>query len=520
MTHYDPSIDRLWNKAQLYMDAGNTAVARDVLEALLQQQPRHSAAHMTLSHIAWADDRVRDAARHALAVAKVVPNDSTAVIAVAMALLRVGEVVATRKCLEHSALTQTDRAFDVMHHIGLRRQLGEDVEALALLDRAQSMGVDGAEFRFARGLELLICGYLKEAEADLETSLRMDATAAAAALELARLRKRTQEDNHLADFNGRLQQVRQGTMDHAALQFARYKELEDLEHYDDAWNALSQANFVMHGLHPWEPDHSRRQANALMRACGAHHAVHSGASDLEGPSPIFVFGLPRSGTTLLDRLLGAHSQVVSAGELDDFGLQMNWAADTRETLSACMLERLPDLDYAETGRRYLAQTQWRAHGARFYIDKQPWNHTVAGLIHRALPQARLLHLTRDPMDICFSNFRAMLGARYAWSNDFEGLAEHYKHYRRLHEYWRTTMPDGIKEVSYRDLVTHTDTTLREVLDFCGLPWEPGCLETTRNSGPVGTLSAAQVRGPIHAGAFAQWKRYEKQLEPLRQLLDS
>ncbi|MGH8192501.1 MAG: tetratricopeptide repeat-containing sulfotransferase family protein [Rhodanobacteraceae bacterium] len=513
----DQSVDALWRQVQLYMGAGNTAGARDALVSLLQRQPRHAAAHMTLSHIAWADGRVRDAARHALDAASDLPPEPMSIVAVGMALLRAGETVAARTCLEHPLLTRVQSGSVVMCAAGLRRELGEDTEALTLLERAHALGVDGAEFRFARGLEFLFCGHPRDAEADLEASLSMDPAACAAALELARLRKQTPERNHLDDFDRRRRLVVRGTQDHAALEFARYKELEDIRRYEEAWEALVTANAIMQALYPCNPASMRQQVDGLVEQC-ARHFFGADCGTPDGPQPIFILGLPRSGTTLLDRLLGSHSQVISVGELEDFSRQLCWEANQRTMLDTRMLQRLPGLDYRQIGRRYLMQTQWRAPGARFFIDKQPWNHMLAGLIHRALPQARLLHLVRDPMDVCFSNFRALLGARYAYSFNLDTLGDHFLEYRRLMAHWHTVMPERILQVRYHDLVADTEATMRKVIAFCGLDWEPACVDPSHNPTAIGTLSAMQARGSIHPRAFGEWRRYERQLAGLQQLL--
>ena len=468
---------------------------------------------MTLANLAWSQGRVRESAHHLLRVASNPPAEAGAVLATAMSLLRVGETAAARACLDHPAVAGTVSGQELMHHASLRQQLGQDRQALALLDRAHASGVDGAEFRFLRGVESLICGHLVEGEADLEMSLRMDPSAGMAALEVARLRTHSRAHNHLADFDRRVHTVRPGSQDHAALEFARYKELEDIGEYALAWGALERANDVMRRLFPCDRSLARRQADALIRLCtgGFLGELQDGGDE---PQPIFIFGLPRSGTTLLDRLLGSHSQVASVGELEDFARQLCWAADQPGLLDAAVLERLPSLDYGEIGQRYLAQTQWRAPASRFFIDKQPWNHTVAGLIARALPRARLLHLVREPMDVCFSNYRAMLGARYAYSSDLESLALHYVQYRRLHAHWQTAMPGRVLDVSYTELVQHTEKTMRKVLAFCQLPWEPACMDSKRNSTAVGTLSAVQARAAIHTRAFGEWKPYERQLSGL------
>ncbi len=513
------SEDELWRKAQMLMGAGNGAAARGVLESLLLQAPRHAAAHMTMSHIAWAEGRVRDAARHALDTARnLSTDDPMSIIAVSMALLRAGETVAARACLEHPVVAHARSGRAVMCHAGLRRELGEDVLALSLFDRAHALGVDGAEFRFARGLERMICGHAREAEVDFETSLRMDPRSGAATLELARLRVQTAERNHLDEFARRRTLVQAGSVDHAAIEFACYKELEDLGRYDEAWAALSGANGIMRALHPHDLPRTRRQVDALIAMLARHVPGADTAPAESGPRPIFILGLPRSGTTLLDRLLGSHSQVVSVGELEDFSRQMCWAADHPEPLGDPMLQRLSTLDYPEVGRRYLAQTQWRAGTARFFIDKQPWHYMLAGLIRLALPGARLLHMVRDPMDVCFSNYRAMLGAKYSYSFDLQTLPLYFHEYRRLVSAWPGPDAGAILRVSYDKLVTDTETTMRKVLAFCGLEWEDACLDPSRNTAAIATLSASQARGPVYASAFGRWRRYRRQLGGLQQAL--
>ena len=181
---------------------------------------------------------------------------------------------------------------------------------------------------------------------------------------------------------------------------------------------------------------------------------------------------------------------------------------------------LPVARYPELGRRYLAQTQWRAQGRRFYVDKLPPNWMLVGHLRRALPRAKVLHLVRDPMDVCFSNWRALFGDAYAYSYDFESLARHHAQYRRLMAHWHRVHPGFVLDVPYANLVNDTETICRRVLAFCGLPFEADCLDHTRNRSSVSTLSSAQVREPIHARGIGEWRRYATPLEPLRRLLEA
>lgn len=509
--------NRYWDRAQRYLSSGQLTAARIALESLLQRDSAHVPARLTLSGIALAEDRVRAAASDAIAAAAQLPTDEHLIVDVAEALRRAGETRMACECLDHPALAKTNDGQVLVRLGNLHKLLGQHPEALAAYERAAAAGANSTEFQIDRALALIFNGCMTEAAVALAACLRSAPFSGGAALALARLRKQTQENNHLGDLQRRLEGVERGSEDHAAVEFARYKELEDLGRYDEAWDALAQGNAVMYGRQRHDSTYLEQLFEGLIGCCTPQllqpdEVVH------EGPQPIFILGMPRSGTTLLERVLGNHSQVVSAGELDDFGLQLRWMTNHRYTLDERVLERLPGLDYAELGRRYLAQTQWRAQGARFFIDKLPTNWMVAGLIRRALPQARILNLVRDPMDVCFSNFRVSLGDKFPWSYDLRAIASYYLQYRRLLAHWHAAMPGQILDVAYADLVRDPEATVRQVFAHCGLEWERDCVDISRNKSAVATLSVAQVREGIHTRFFEEWRHYERQLQPLREAL--
>jgi Tfp pilus assembly protein PilF len=513
------SAERQWLRAQQYLGSGQITAAKIALESLLKRDPAHTQAHLTLGGIAWKEDRIRDATAHALAARRLLPTAPALICDVIAALLQVGEIAAARAAMDAAELATTREIPVLMRLSGLCQQWGDHPRALEWLRRAQAAGATGSEFHCYYGVQLTFNGHLQQAEAEFNVCLDADPTAGRAALMLARLRRQTAADNHLRRLERGLERASPGSEDQAALEFALYKELEDLERFDGAWAALARGNAIMRARLAHDPEQERHSLAALIECCTPQFLQREGVDD-DGPQPIFVIGLPRSGTTLLERILGNHRDVTSAGELGDFSRQLNWAADHYSPLlpDSRMLERLADLDFAELGRRYLAQTRWRAGAARFYVDKMPANWMIAGLIHKALPNARILHLTRAPMDVCFSNFRAMFGHSYGHSYDMKSLASHFLQYQRLMAHWHTAMPGKILDVAYADLVREPDAAARDVFAFCGLEYQPGCTDLQRNKTAVATLSMAQAREPIHSRAFEEWRPYQQQLEPLRALL--
>jgi tetratricopeptide (TPR) repeat protein len=510
---------QLWLNAQHQVLAKRFPAAQATLDALLAQQPWQVPARMLQASVWLAQGRVREAAAQLKYATFTLPDDPDVICKLAQHLAKLGETNAVRACLRHPVVAQTRNgpALAGLGHV--YQGLGLHEEALALMDRARATGFDTPDFRYFRALQLQFNGRLEETEAELEACLRSGPTFGRASLTQARLRKWTAGDNHLDFIRARLGQVEKGSEDHASFEFALHKELEDLGQLDESWAALVRANAVMAERLAHMPRNERELVDALVAQCTPEFLART-APPAPGPVPIFILGMPRSGTTLLERILGNHPQVVSPGELPDFPRQLRWTANRhgRALLDAELIADADTLDFAELGRRYLEMTQWRAGDKPYFVDKLPPNWLLAGYIHKALPQARILHMVRDPMDVCFSNWRAMFGDSFAYSYDLATLAEHYRQYRRLMDHWHAAMPGVIHDVSYLDLVTDTEATARKALAYCGLEFTPELLDTTRTSGTVATLSSVQVRQPIHKRGLAEWKRYEAQLEPLRAAL--
>jgi tetratricopeptide (TPR) repeat protein len=512
--------DALWQQAQEFLVRGQIDAARVTLATMQAHEPSDAFhAHLLAAQIAWREDCVREGTRHALDAASVVPDDAEALCMLAAVLVEVGETLVARACLDRPIWDDCKSPLLLMRAAGLRKRLEQHAEALAALEQAKARGHDTAALRFRRGEALMFNGRLDEAETELAASLAEAPAHGSVAVPLVRVRRQTAEHNHLDLLERSAQSVAPGSREQAALEFARYKTLEDLGRDDEAWQALVRGNALMHAR---LPDEAARHHAWLDRFLSAWPSARPppARERATGAQPIFIIGMARSGTTLLERMLGNHSQVAVAGELMDFGAQLHWMADTRNAQSDTLVSRLPNIDYAELGRRYLAQTQWRARGKACFIDKQPPNWVLAGAIHSALPRAPILNLVRDPMDTCFSNWRAYFGDACAYSYDLDSLAAHFNDYRRAVAHWHRVMPGAILDVPYAELVGEAEATLRKVFDFCGLEWEPGCADITRNAAPSATLSAAQVRGALRRDTSGQWRRYESRLQSLREAVKS
>lgn len=505
------------------MQSGQLAAAQGALESLLQHVPNDPQVRLALSKVMLQRGQAQAATMLLLETAPLLPTDDAAMACdAAQLLLMIGETVAARDCLDRAQTVPISSGPVLGALARIRDRLGQPAKALDLMDRALAAGVDTPQDHHFRGMLLQFVGRIDDAENALDTCLQRWPNFGSAALTRARLRRQVPDTQHLDYLRLQLTQVEPNSVDHACFEFALFKELDDLGRHDEAWPALKRANAIMHARNPYDEAGDRSMVDATIETCGTEFfAGVDGKPTFDGPVPVFVLGMPRSGTTLLDRMLGNHSNVTSAGELGNFFQQWRRAANIggpRPEDFLAGIRRSPDIDFQQLGARYLEQTQWRAGGHGYYIDKMPNNVPLIGFIRRALPQARILYIARDPMAVCFSNFKAMFGDTSAHTYDMRLLGRYYHLQERLHEHWKASVPDTLLDVSYASLVEAPEDMMRRILAFCGLDFEAACVDPTRNTGPVSTPSSAQVREPIHARGVDDWTHYEARLEPLRRAL--
>ncbi len=512
----EQSVDWLWRQGESYLARRDPGAAEAAYAAVVAQQPGHALARLRLSTLATQQGRYRDSVSHLLAITASHPSDPYLLAMVAGMLHRLGESRVALDCVAHPAfLIFEDRAV-LEDMASLASQLGDMTTAHRLLDAADRHGPPpGASALYLRATLQLFEGQFEASGHGLEACLAREPGHAQAHWALSRVRKQRPANNHVERLRRVLPQ-RADDAGRASVLFGLAKELDDLNDVVPAWEALAAGCASKRRLLEYRSA-DEDAAFAALQDFDARAEATSSPPPATGAQPIFIVGLPRTGTTLLERILGGHPDVENAGELDDLALQLRWCTNrfSKNYLDAGLFRAASGIDFEELGRRYLAHSQWRANGKPFYTDKMPLNFLHVGFIARALPQARILHMVRNPMDTCFSNLKELFNDAYPYSYDLDELAAHYGRYRRLMAHWHRQLPGRILDVAYESLVADPLPAARTILDFCGLGWRANVVDIVSNRTPVATASSAQVRQPIHAGAIESWRRYAVPLEPLR-----
>ncbi|HEY1784391.1 MAG TPA: sulfotransferase, partial [Pirellulales bacterium] len=365
----------------------------------------------------------------------------------------------------------------------LLKDMGEFDQALASFDKALALRPDYAEAHYNR--------------ADLKTFRAGDA-------DLAVLESLAADGHRLPS----------GKM--ACIHFALGKALEDVGDYRRAFEHWLQGNALKRSEVPYDEAADQRGFRAIAELYDSGLMNRSPTSGDPSPVPIFIVGMPRSGTTLVEQILASHPQVQAAGELKNLDRVVQAASDCGGLPIAypTLIRGLDANGFRRLGQAYLASLPTPGKGKIRITDKMPTNFAYVGLIRLILPAARIVHTMRDPVDTCVSCF-SRLFTEVPFTNDLAELGRYYCGYHELMAHWRSVLPAGaLLDVSYEDVVDDLEAQARRLIDYCGLPWDDRCLNFHETNRPIATSSNVQVRRPLYRSSVERWRRYEAYLQPL------
>ena len=503
-----------------HLQAGQPEKAAECCQRVLTSRQDLPEAHFLVGLVALELENRKVAIEAFGSVTKLDATHGPAWANLARLFMMAGQPARADKALDN-AVRHADNNPVVHDLIGLvSSMLGNDQEALRWYGKAVAGAPDNVGFMVNHANSQMHVGKLEASATTLRKALALSPGNANAHWILAGLGK-AKDRKHVEEMQ---QFIATGRYPAKALAFLCYglgKELEDLEDWDAAFEAFAKGAEARHSTINYNEAAEEEMYEALERTY-TKEWLETPAGSCDSAAPIFIVGQPRTGTTLVERVITAHSMVHSAGELKQLGNAVRrltkYTGASR--FSAELVEGAARVDLEKLGNMYIETSRTLAGDTPHFVDKLPLNYIYLPLILKALPHAKIIHLRRNPMDACFSSFKQLFADAYPHSYNQEEMARHHARYYHLMEIWRERFGDRFLDVAYEDVARDLEPNARALIEFLGLPWEDACLEFHKQKAAVTTASAVQVRQPAHTKSIGRWRRYEQQLEPTRRTLES
>ncbi|OOG62183.1 sulfotransferase [Rhodanobacter sp. B04] len=515
-----PDPNKLFAQATTAYNQGNWRQAYDVATPLLPLAPDHAGLHYLIGLAALGLKQMPQAVKHLQRAVKLDPLRAEYAAQFAKVLSLVNQPAVALRVVDR-ALTLSPLDAPTLDTLGVvLSRANEHERAVTLYERAVALAPARADLHYNLAKSLICLGRLDDADQEMEVCLDLAPQSWDIHLTLSQLRKQSRASNHLQRLQSLLPDSVGNPVAQLHLHLALFKEYEDLADYPRAFEHLAIGKAAGRVGRGYSHEQKEAQFAALTRALTEPQPAAAGFPTDE---PIFVLGMPRSGTTLVERIISSHRDVHSAGELQNFPVSFKQVSGSRtpQLLDPETIGCASRIDWRKLGETYLSSTRPATGQKPRFIDKLPHNFLYAGFIANALPNAKIICLRRDPMDTCLSNFRqlfALQSTNYDYSFDLLDTGRYYVLFDRLMAHWQRLFPGRILEVDYETLVDSQENSSRQMLEFCGLSWDDACLRFEDNPAPVATASAVQVRRPMYRSSVKRWKHYEAQTADLQKLL--
>ncbi len=401
-------------------------------------------------------------------------------------------------------------------------RIGDQEGAIEVYEQVLKHYPNQARAQMSYGHTLKTVGRLDEAIEAYRKCIRLSPDVGEAYWSLANLKTFRFSDEDIESMRQQVTAEDGDADDQAHLAFALGKALEDRGEFDESFKFYRRGNAIRRIEHRHNPKVNVLEAVRQVRALGKEFFEQREGWGCQAPDPIFIVGLPRAGSTLLEQILASHSQVEGTSELQDIiAISRKLGGKSRQHPAGKYPECLLEMDaeqFRKLGERYLETTHIHRSDTPFFIDKMPNNFRHIGLIHLILPNSKIIDARRHPMGGCFSAFKQLFASGQTFTYGLEDIGKYYRDYVRLMDHWDSVLPGRVHRVQYEDMVADTETQIRALLGYCELDFEEQCLRFYETDRAVRTPSAEQVRKPIYKEGLEQWRHFEAHLDPLKEAL--
>ena len=505
------------------MVQGASQDAENLCRKVLNENPGHLRAKMLLANIAFESNRYDMAEKLFVAITRVVPEDSLWWIKYASTLSRQDRLEEAEniivKALEIGDLN--NQAKMILAGVYVKDNRFE--EALVLCDEVLDSEPSNTEVRSQRATMLKTLGRQDEAIAEYRLCMEQTPTYGEAYWALSNLKTYRFKDTDVESMESILADNDVVGKDLVHFNYALGKAYEHRKNYAQAFRAYQTANTEQKSIEKWDADEFEKLVDRIIDVFSPESVaplLNSGDPD---KAPVFILGMPRSGSTLQEQILSSHSQVEGTRELPYMpwlarGINRNKYAFAKQQYPEGVLDIKPD-DFRRIGELYLQQAKRnQVEKLDYFIDKLPNNFLYVGFILLVLPNAEIIDTRLDPMDNCFSCFKQVWAEGQNFSYHLEDLGRYYRDYVRLMSHWKKIFPERIHQLQYEEVVNDLDNSVRDLLTYCGLPWQDNCLRFYQTDRAINTPSSEQVRQPIYKTSVAYWQNFGELLDPLKRAL--
>jgi tetratricopeptide (TPR) repeat protein len=552
VTHYQKAIDLGLKNVALYSnlglalsDSGQFKKAAETLRLALRIDPDFVSARQNLGFVMQTMGRLDEAKANYRQVLAVQPDHVVVLANLSEVLRAQGALDEAEECINRALAVQPDHVGLILNlgvllqtkkrfveaedcfkrilsidpeNINAHNNLGAAMYAQGQMDeakasylRALSIDPENANAHNNIGGMMLDQGHLPEAEESYRRAITFKPDFAKAHFHYVQAKKITHGDEmfiaHLESLAGHPEL---GTEEKSDVYFALGKCYDDLGKYEQAFLHYENGHRLERQKYSFDPIRHVNEVSSLIATFDQEFFSQRAAYGSSSEVPIFIVGMPRSGTTLVEQIISSHPDVFGAGEL-------YFLDDRRNELSLDSIKQLGPQEVISLADEYVAHLRSFSSIASHVTDKMPQNFFHLGLVRLCFPHARIIHCKRNPLDTCLSIYTQKFATAHPYANDLENMALYYAQYERLMQHWHEVMPDQLFEVQYEDLVADQGTMSRKILEFCNMEWDEKCLAFDRNERVVHTASSWQVRQPMYSTSIGRWRHYQSFLEPLMRL---
>lgn len=463
-----------------------------------------------------------EAARHCQGVLEIEPANVAALAILAESARRMGDFETAVPPLQALARLTPEQA-GVLRSLGSAlARLQRDAEAIDAYEKCIALDNNNGEALRGLGNAFARSGRRKRASELMQRVIALNPRDTAAHYQLTTLITAEPDDPRVNQLKSLYSDADFSAREHSRLAFALARILDQQGNFDEAFEWFRTANSLRRQEGDFDAGADEAWIERAMTTFNAHFLARHASSGIASSKPVFIVGLPRSGSTLLEQVLASHAEVHGAGELMLLPATLaglsSWLPPGEQLPEA--VAKIEPGAWLELGRDYLAKLDLLAPAASRIVDKQLFNYTLVGFIRLILPEARILHTSRHPMATCWSCYATAFRNDRGFTHDLGDLGRTWRLYRKIMDHWHALLPDQLLEVRYEDMLDDLEGTVRKVLRFLDLPWDDACLEFHKTERTVATASKTQVRQPLYAGSREHWRNYEAHLEPLRSAMQA